>query len=65
MERRKHVMFGLDYARDKNWRPVKVTRKGAYRLGMRSIPRDLKTCGFQVVVADCGDYYRVSYGKQV
>jgi len=60
---RKPVKEGLDFVRDGNWNPVTRTRAGVLRLGRRIIPKDLKAHGFVPAVCDCGDYFRLSFGK--
>jgi len=61
--KKKPLKEGLDFVRDRNWRPKVVTRKGAERLGWRLMDAALKRCGFVPVVCDCGDYFRVSFSK--
>jgi len=57
---RKPVKSGCDYLRDKNWQPRVMTRKGALRFGARS-----EKHGFEAFICDCGDYFRLSYGRKV
>lgn len=59
----KLVKHGLDYVRDANWNPHRMTRETLMRYGKRTMPSDLKRLGFSVAVCDCGDYYRMSYGR--
>jgi hypothetical protein len=61
---RKPVMSGNDFLRDSNWNPRVLTRAGAIRLGMRLRDRIARDFGFTPVVADCGEYFRLSYGRK-
>lgn len=62
-EMKKPVMAGGDYLRDKNWKPIIATREQAERIGWQKMAKDLKRCNFNVVICDCGDYYRINYAK--
>lgn len=62
--KRKPVVHGGDYIRDPCWRPIKATRLQAKRIGIKRMSEDLKRAGFECVVFDAGDYYRISYGYQ-
>ena len=61
---KKPVKMGEDFLRDSEWRPVVATRAGAESKARRSMPGDLKRLGFGVASCDCGEYYRVSYGRK-
>lgn len=60
----KPVKHGFDFIRDKQWNPIIRNRKGAIREGERRKPAYLKWCNFIVEICDCGDYYRVNYGRK-
>ncbi len=60
---RKPVKSGLDYLRDEKWDPIRRNRAGAIREGSKRMPEYLKRYRFGVAVCDCGEYYRVIYGK--
>jgi len=60
----KPLMGGLDFYRDANWNPIKRTKAGAKRLGDQRMDLDLKRVGFETIICDCGDYFRVNYGKK-
>ena len=62
---RKPIKSGEDFVRDSNWNPVIRDRSGAVSFGFRAMPPDLKAMGFGCSVCDCGDYYRISYGRKV
>ena len=63
MNGRKPVKEGLDFVRDGNWNIIERTRKGTLSLGRLIMPKDLKAHGFHPTVCDCGDYFRLSFGK--
>jgi hypothetical protein len=61
---KKPVKCGCDFVRGPDWNPVVRTRLGAAAMGMRTMPEDLRRLGFGVSVCDCGDYFRISYGRK-
>ena len=64
MSERKPVMCGLGPVVDVNWKPRVMTKRGARQWGMRSRDAVERKHGFMPVVCDCGDYFRVSFGRK-
>lgn len=62
---RKPVKSGDDFLRDKNWKPKILTRAGAIRLGLRLRDAIARKYGFMPTICDCGNYFRLSYGRKV
>jgi hypothetical protein len=62
-QERKPIKFGLGFVHDANQKQVSMTKPQAERWGSRNMPDGFKRCGFRCLVSDCGDYYRVLYGK--
>ena len=62
---RKPVKSGCDYLRDKNWNPRVMTRAGALRFGARNRDATARRFNFEAFICDCGDYFRLSYGRKV
>ena len=61
---RKPVKSGGDFLRDKDWNPKVLTRAGALRLGMRLRDAVARKYGFEPFICDCGEYFRLSYGRK-
>lgn len=60
----KPIICGLDYIRNADWQPIKLSKKGAQQLASRLAKKEYPK-GFWVgVVADLGTHYRVSVAGQ-
>jgi len=60
----KPIKEGIDYIVDKNWQKIITNRQGAMKIGVKTMPDNLRILGFGVEVADCDDYYRIIYGRK-
>jgi len=61
---KKAVVCGLDFLRDKHWKPVVRTRKGAQLIADRLARKEVPTGYWHGIVSDCGTYYRISFAGQ-
>ena len=59
---KKTAKSGLDYVRGSNWEPMQKTVRGWMQYAKRN--NSMRKYGFSAVVVDCGEYFRINYGRK-